>query len=437
MSAYRRILWLALPIMGGMLSQNLLDLVDTAMVGTLGPVSLAAVGLGAFTNFMMTALILGVGSGVQTLVARHRGAERLNELAIPLNAGLIVVAAVAIPLSAVLMRYSSDIFAMLNDDPAVVEEGSRYLNIRLVAMVAVGANFCFRGYLNGIERTTVYLGVIVVVHLLNIVISWVLIFGKLGFPALGSLGAGIGTSLSLAIGTVIYFVIVHRLAASQGFLKKFCNLFEFKKLLEISIPSSLQSLFFAAGLVALFWIIGHIDVNAVATSNVIVNLLKVGILPGVALGLAAMTLVSESVGRNQPAEAKRWAWQVVIVASIVMGLIVLPGVFMPTQILRAFLHDPELVAQAVTPLQIAAIAVLADSVGIILLNSLIGAGAARTAMLISIVTQWVIGLPLCYLAATYFEPGLAGVWAGQGLYRIVQALVLVYIWRQHRFTAAT
>lgn len=437
MSAYRRILWLALPIMGGMLSQNLLDLVDTAMVGTLGPVSLAAVGLGAFTNFMMTALILGVGSGVQTLVARHRGAERLNELAIPLNAGLIVVAAVAIPLSAVLMRYSSDIFAMLNDDPAVVEEGSRYLNIRLVAMVAVGANFCFRGYLNGIERTTVYLGVIVVVHLLNIVISWVLIFGKLGFPALGSLGAGIGTSLSLAIGTVIYFVIVHRLAASQGFLKKFCNLFEFKKLLEISIPSSLQSLFFAAGLVALFWIIGHIDVNAVATSNVIVNLLKVGILPGVALGLAAMTLVSESVGRNQPAEAKRWAWQVVIVASIVMGLIVLPGVFMPTQILRAFLHEPELVAQAVTPLQIAAIAVLADSVGIILLNSLIGAGAARTAMLISIVTQWVIGLPLCYLAATYFEPGLAGVWAGQGLYRIVQALVLVYIWRQHRFTAAT
>jgi len=299
MKNYRRILILALPIMGGMLSQNVLDLVDTAMVGSLGSISLAAVGLGAFANFMFSGLIMGVGSGVQTLVARRRGERQVSELATPLNAGLIAVALLGVPLSLILMQFTDQIFSFLTDDSRVAQEGSQYLYVRLAAMAALGATFCFRGYLNAVEMTTVYLKVIVTVHILNIAISWILIFGHLGFPALGSLGAAIGTSLSLVIGTGIYFVLVLGIARDHGFLSRSAGSFGFRQLLSISIPGSLQTVFFAGGLLALFWVIGRIGVDAVAISNVIVNLMKVAILPGVALGLAAMTLVSEAIGRNQ------------------------------------------------------------------------------------------------------------------------------------------
>src|SRR5210317_1414171 len=89
---FRRILTLALPIIGGMVSQNILNLVDTAMVGTLGDAALAAVGLGGFMNFMFIALILGVSTGVQVMTARRKGQGRFDDLALPLNAGLLLVA---------------------------------------------------------------------------------------------------------------------------------------------------------------------------------------------------------------------------------------------------------------------------------------------------------------------------------------------------------
>ena len=76
---------LALPIIGGMVSQNILNLVDTAMVGTLGDAALAAVGLGGFVNFMFIALILGVSTGVQVMTARRKGEGRFGDLALPLN----------------------------------------------------------------------------------------------------------------------------------------------------------------------------------------------------------------------------------------------------------------------------------------------------------------------------------------------------------------
>ncbi|KPK52335.1 MAG: MATE family efflux transporter, partial [Gammaproteobacteria bacterium SG8_31] len=79
----RRILTLALPIVAGMVSQNVLNLVDTAMVGTLGDAALAAVGLGGFANFMFMALILGVATGVQVMSARRKGQGLVSQAAMP------------------------------------------------------------------------------------------------------------------------------------------------------------------------------------------------------------------------------------------------------------------------------------------------------------------------------------------------------------------
>ncbi|MGD9388504.1 MAG: MATE family efflux transporter, partial [Gammaproteobacteria bacterium] len=98
----RRVLLLALPIIGGMVSQNVMNLVDTAMVGTLGDAALGAVGLGGFANFMFMALLLGLSTGVQTIAARRKGEGALDQTAVALNGGLLVLLCVAPVLSALL-----------------------------------------------------------------------------------------------------------------------------------------------------------------------------------------------------------------------------------------------------------------------------------------------------------------------------------------------
>ena len=133
----RRILALALPIIGGMVSQNLLNLVDTAMVGALGDSALAATGVGGFAFFMAIATMMGLSAAVQAMAARRIGEGRADEAAAPLNGALLLALGFGVPLTAALVWATPWFFPLLNSDPAVYEQGVPYLQYRL-ATLALG-----------------------------------------------------------------------------------------------------------------------------------------------------------------------------------------------------------------------------------------------------------------------------------------------------------
>ena len=164
----RRILSLALPIIGGMVSQNILNLVDTAMVGHLGDNALAAIGIAGFAAFMATALITGLSTGVQAMASRRLGEGKGDQMAVPLNGGLLLGLAMAIPLTGLLYTYTPQLFPFLMSDPEVVDIGVPYLQIRMLAIGAVGMNFVFRGYWNGVNMSRVYMRTLIVMHAVNI-----------------------------------------------------------------------------------------------------------------------------------------------------------------------------------------------------------------------------------------------------------------------------
>ena len=215
----RRAIWtIALPIMGGMMSQNILNLVDIGMVGRLGDTALAATGIGSFSNYMAIAFIIGLSAGVQALAARRVGEERHAETAVPLNGGLILALLIGAPLCVILILAAPWAFTFLTSDPAVAEQGVPYLQIRMLSMIAVGMNFSFRGYWSAIHMTGIYLRTLLIMHVINIFLNWVLIFGNLGAPELGVFGAGLATTISLYIGTGLYFFFAIRHASDRGFL---------------------------------------------------------------------------------------------------------------------------------------------------------------------------------------------------------------------------
>ncbi len=431
----RTILTLAVPIILGMMSQTVLNLVDTLMVSSLGASAIAAVGFGSFANFLSIAFVTGMSTGVQAIAARRKGEGRHSETAVALNGGLMLVACIAIPLSAILIFIAPHFFGLLSNDTEVVSIGVPYLQVRLVAMVAVGSNFAFRGYWNGVDKSRLYLRTLIVMHISNVAISYTLIFGAFGAPTLGATGAAVGTAASGFIGMAYYFYLGMAHARPSGFLRGLPDRLTLTSMLRLSVPSGLQSMFFAAGLTTLFVIVGRIGTFEVAAMNVLITVTMVAFLPGLGLGLASATLVGQALGRKDIDDAERWAWDVIKVGIAIMLLLGLPMAIAPRLILEAFFgNEPEALALAVLPLRLAGLTVWVEAILMVLLNSIMGAGATRIALVVNVGMQWLLFLPAAYLIGPVFGWGLLGVWIARITYRMLQALVLMLVWKQRRWS---
>lgn len=432
-SRYRTILRLGLPVVGGMVSQNVLNLVDTGMVGTLGDAALAGVGTGSFINFLATAFVMGFSAGVQALVARRFGEDKLTEVALPLNAALIMVIAFGVPWTALLHWLAPTVYGLVNSDSAVLAQGVPYLQARLLALTAVAMNFSFRGFYNGVNRPGLYMRTLLVMHATNITLNYVLIFGKFGAPELGALGAGVASAISTYVGTVVYFLLGLRHAREGGFMRRIPDAEVFRTIVRVSLPTGVQQLLFAGSYTLLFWILGQVGTSATAAANVLVNMTLVAILPCIAFGISAASLVGQALGRDDVADAKRWGWQVTQVATGIIVLIAIPMLVIPDPILGVFLEDPETLALARAPLRVLAATLVFDAVGLVLQNAHLGAGASRVVMIVSVSVQWLIYLPGAYLAGVVFEQGLLGIWVVGVVPRMLQAAAFATLWARGRW----
>ncbi len=432
-SRTRTILTLALPVIGGMVSQNVLNLVDTAMVGSLGSAALGAVGMASFATFMSQAFIMALGTGVQAIAARRLGEGRAGEVAVPLNGGLLLALVLGLPIAGLMWLLSPVIFALLSDDPEVVALGIPYWQSRIFSLVAVGMNFCFRGYWNGINRSGLYLLTLLVMHAVNIFLNYVLIYGKLGAPALGTTGAGIGTTISLWVGTFVYIYFGRRYASDAGFLRGLPDAATLRGMLRLSLPSGIQQLFFAAGLTALSFIVGKVGTHELGAVNVLLNVTMVALLPGLGFGIVAASQVGQALGRKDPDDARRWGWDVTRVGAVTLALLGLPMFLFPEPILRVFIDDPAALEVARLPLRLSGGLIAIEGVAAVLTNALIGAGDTRRIMFLSVGAQWLLFLPVAYLVGPTLGHGLLGVWIAYLAYRALLAALVAAMWAGGRW----
>lgn len=432
-SRSQTILKLALPIIGAMLSQSLINLIDAALVGTLGEVALAGVGIGGYAMFLVTALLFGLSSGVQSQTARRHGELNTTQRALALNAGLSIALGTALPLTLVCVWQAPMILSLISQQADVHAVAVDYFRWRIIALVPVAMIFCFRGYWNGIQQTGIYLQIILVMHTVNVLASVGLIHGIAGLPRLGASGAGAGTAIALFVGLMAWAGYSIRHARLCGFLQAWPSRATLSMTLRLAVPHSVQQVCFAGGYAVLFWILGEIGTASVAVGHVLVNLSLLLILPGVGLGLAAMSLVGQALGRETPDDAHRWGWDVVQVAWACLALLALPMALFPASILQVFLHDADLIALGSLPLQLTALMVVLDAAAIVLGQALLGAGANRTVMAITLSLQWLVFLPAAWWVGVVLDHGLVGIWWAQLGYRCLNSLSFALVWQRRRW----
>ena len=272
-------------------------------------------------------------------------------------------------------------------------------------------------------------------HALNIFLNWVLIFGNLGAPELGVYGAGLATTISLYIGTALYFFFALRHARDKGFLHGIPSRQTLWQQFKLSLPASLQQFFFAAGLVTLVWIVGKIGTAEVAAINILMTFHITAMLPAFGIALATTTLVGNALGRADVEDAAMWGWNCALMTfiyGVAVSVVVIP---LAHPILAFFLTNPETQQLAYWPFVLWALLISIDTAGMVLMNGLIGAGDTRRAMWISVLWQWLFFLPLAYVAGPVMGLGLLGVWVVNGIYRTAQSVNTATAWAGRKWAS--
>ena len=428
------ILQLGIPIILAMLSQSMINLVDAALVGPLGDQALAAVGAGSYANFVALSLLAGLSTAIQAQVARRIGEGKLNHCAVPVNHGLLLAFLFALPLSLVLVFLAPWLLQLFSTSSEQIHHSATlYFQIRVMALTAAAMNLSFRGFWNGVGEPKVFLVLLVITHIGNALMSYLLIYGRLGLPAMGVSGAALGTFFSMYLGALLNLWMLHRRTPHQGFLYNWGTRDALVRMIKLAIPDSLQQTLFALGMMILFVIISRLGVREMAIVHVLMNISLVLILPGIGLGMAANTLVSRSLGAKQPEQAWRWGQDVMYIAWALLFTLSLPLILFPSQILGLFLHQPDLLEMGAAPLQLTGLGLVLDAPALVFVQALLGAGANRTVLCIRFVAQWLILLPLSWLAGPVLGFGLTVVWAIPLLQRALCSLAFFLVWYSRRW----
>ena len=425
---FRRIVKLALPVTIGMLSAFIMVFVDLAMLGSLGNNVLAAAGLASFAYTLVSAFVVGIAPAVQGVVARQIGEGNKENLCLPLHAGILIVLAIGIPLFGLFWLLSPGYFSLVSADPAVIEPGVPYLQALSTAVVALGLSQCFQGYWSGMDKTKVYMFIVLVINALNIMFNYMFIYGNWGAPQLGAQGAGIGTSMATWIGVALYFTVTWWRCHKDGFLQQMPDKALIKNVFFIGLPESIREAMFALGYIIFYSIVGYIGTNELAAMNVLIRVaLLLAVFP-LALGVAAATLTSEAVGRKDIADANRWGWDVGKVGVIWVTLLGMPLLFFPRFFLGLFIGDAATLEMAVVPLQMTGVFTGITSLIFIFAYALVTLGDGNRVLMVSFVTQWIIFLPAVWVVGPTLGYGLLEVWWVQTVYALLATALMTWLW---------
>ena len=426
---------LGFPITLTMFSQSMMSLVDAALVGPLGDDALAAVGTGSYANFVAVSLVTGLSAAIQAQVARRVGRGQLAECAMPANHGVLIALLFALPLAVVFLFAAPWLLELFGQSSETFNsEATDYFQIRVMALPAAAISLSFRGFWNGIGEPSGFLKLLVCTHIGNVLLSFLLIYGKLGLPVLGIQGAALGTVLSMYCGAFLNGWVLSKRARRYGFLTCWGNRTAFNRLILLAIPDSLQQTLFALGMMMLFAIIAQLGISEMAIAHVLLTVSLVLVLPGQGLGMAANTLVSHSLGASQPGAAWQWGQQVMYAACAMLLVLSLPLILIPEVLLALFLHQPELKTMATVPLQLTGVGIVVDAPSLVFVQALLGAGANRTVLAIRFVVQWLILLPLAWLVGPTLGFGLNGVWLVITLQRLISSGSFQLVWHSRRWS---
>ena len=429
---------LAYPVILGMLGHMFVSFADNVMVGQLGAAELAAVSLGNSFFFIAMSLGIGFATAITPLVAEADASNKKDDARNALRHGLILCSLLGTALL-ITMFFSIPIMSKMNQPKEVVMLAVPYLKIIAISIIPLVIFEAMKRFSDGLSNTKYPMFATIFANIINVIINYLLIFGTYGFPKLGIVGAGIGTLISRLMMVVILWLIFNNKAKFRPFILNlnFSKLKNsvFKKIVDLGLPSALQMFFEVGIFTAAIWLSGILGKNYQAANQIAFNLSAMTFMVGVGLSVAAMVRVGNQKGLNDYLSLRRIAFSIFMLTIIIeiffafLFLIFkdwLPTLYLETDNVNKIAENTEVIMIASKLLVIAALFQIFDGLQVVILGALRGMQDVKIPTIITLVSYWLIGFPLCYYLGLYTPLKSLGIWIGL-LASLASASVMLYM----------
>jgi MATE family multidrug resistance protein len=427
----RPMLRLAGPVVLAEMGWFAMSIVDTVMVGPLGPTAIGAVGTGGI--LFMTLMVFGLGTllALDTFVSQNFGAGRIDECHRWLFAGLQLAAVLAVGLMIVAQL---GVWALphFGFHPDLLPELSAYTEWLVWSAPPLLVYVVCRRYLQAMNLVRPIMIALVAANVMNGVVNWIFIFGNLGAPAMGVVGAAWATVASrLVLAASLVAVVVYQERQRPSGLHDVPFVWDGRrvwKLFRLGWPAAMQITLEVGVFAAASALAGRIAPLAAAANQVVMNIVGFIFMIPFGLSSAAAVRVGQAFGRRDSAGMQRAGWTALAIASVVMVTSALAFFAIPETLIRVYSSDPSVIELGVVLLFICSVFQLFDGLQTVTTGALRGLGDTRSPMVLNLIGHWVIGLPIGYALCFSFGWGVAGLWTGLSIGLILIGASLVAVW---------
>jgi MATE family multidrug resistance protein len=440
---------IAVPVVLAELGWMTMGVVDTIMVGPLGPEAISAAGVGNSMHIAFAIFGMAIMLGLDTLVSHAYGARDIRDCHRWFFDGLTLAGLMAIPITLLLVGVWFAI-PSLGFHAEVQPLLESYFGVLLLSTPFLLAYAVCRRYLTGMHAVLPVMFALVTANVLNAVANWVLIHGHYGFPALGIKGSAWATVIAriYMLGSLLFAVWwidrkrtrelmraeslpAEALAEAGHGLWHVDRAFDptrLRRLLALGLPAASQ-MAAEVGVFALATALsGTLDPISSASHQIALNLAGVAFMIPLGLGSAGAVRVGHAVGARDRVRASAAGWTAIALATVFMVVAASTFVLVPRQLIGWFSNDPSVLQVGTSLLLLAAVFQLFDGIQGVITGTLRGIGDTRTPMIVNLVAHWLLGLPVSYLLCFVLGWGVYGLWVGLSLGLIVTGIILFWVW---------
>lgn len=406
---------LAYPVIIGQLGIIMMGVVDSMMVGQLGPIPLAAASLGNSLIFII--LIIGIGSSivVSPLVAILVGAKRYDECGIYFRQSLFVNILMSFMMIMIILVGVNFIY-LLNQPDEIIELTITYMVIVGLSAFPLMVYQTYKQFIEGLSVMKPAMVISLLANIINVFANWILIFGKFGFPELGIAGAAWATFASrvfMALAMMFYVMINSRFKQYDvNFHFRGLDFKVIKKIVSLGLPSGFQYFFEVGAFSFAVIMIGWIGANELAAHQIAINLASISFMAVLGISQAASIRVGNAMGEQSVYKIRKAGFTGIFLGASTMFLagvtFIILNEFLPT----LYISDKNVIEIASRLIIIAALFQLSDGTQAVGIGILRGLTDVKGPTIITFIAYWVISLPIAYMLAFDFNLGVDGVWYG-------------------------
>ncbi len=406
---YRKLWIIGLPIAMQNFLQSALNMIDVFMVGKLGESAISSVGIANQLFFLLVLIMFGINSGASVFIAQYWGKRDSVNIKKITGIALMITVVAAIILSVIAICIPEKFMSWFigKKDVEVITLGAGYLKITGIGYIFTALSLSVSMLLRSIGKTRLPMYVSLLSFIINIVLNYILIYGKMGFPEMGVNGSAVATTIARTVEFILIFYFIYKLKYEiAGKLSEFLNfnwLF-LKRFLYTAVPVMMNELMWASGIVMYNLIYSRMGREAVAAVNIENSIEKMAFVIFMGTASAAGAIIGKSIGAGREREAYNYGVKIIKIG-IFLSVIVAVTIAVSGQWLMSFYNVSEGVHKNAVVILFIFSAYLV--IKIINLHNIVGilrsGGDTRYAFVLDILGMWIIGIPLGFIGAFYFH----------------------------------